>query len=97
LHDNGGKLVAHFHKSDVQAYHSQVWSFAPPDEAMIELNTSSSPQSLPDQHMDDYEVGQHSEDHHGEADTDMSDAGQQQLALQRDPRRHFEFSPLQRH
>lgn len=44
--------------------------------------------------MDDYEAGQQIEDHHGEADTDMSDAAQ--LALQRDSRRHADFSPLQR-
>lgn len=61
---------------------------------MVELDRSSSPQSLPDQHMDDYEAGQQIEDHHGEADTDMSDAAQ--LALQRDSRRHADFSPLQR-
>lgn len=59
---------------------------------MVEIDRSSSPLSLPDQHMDDYE-GQNED--HAEGDTDMSDAGQ--FASPQDPRRHPGFSPLRRH
>lgn len=45
---------------------AQVWSFSPPEEALIELDRSPSPMSMPDGSMMEYDLG------HG--DIDMADA-----------------------